>query len=265
VGTGKPSLLIPSLTDIAAFIAFMACVALASYAQNLTGFAFSLILLGLVSVLHIASITDTANAAMVLTLVSAWTYFRTQRAPPPWALVRPAMLGSALGVAGGVTLLGWLSGSSLVLLRALLGVCVLGCAWLLVARGDQGAVPIKPSQFAAVGVLAGLLGGLFSTSGPPLVYYLYRQSLDRETVRRALLVLFAFGALVRLVLVLPTGQFSLRAAVLAACAVPVVYGVTRWHHHLQPRLAVATLQRVVAGLLALTGVLLLVDACRQMG
>lgn len=254
-----------SVSDAFAFLAFLASVALASYAQNLTGFAFSLILLGLVSVLHIASIADTANAAMVLTLVSAWTYFRTHRAPPPWALVRPAMVGSALGVAGGVALLGWLSGSSLVLLRALLGVCVLGCALLLVARGDQGAVPLKPWRFAWVGMLAGVLGGLFSTSGPPLVYYLYRQPLDRETVRRALLLLFAFGAAVRLVLVLPTGQFSLRAVLLAACAIPVVYGVTRWHHHMQPRWSVGTLQRVVAGLLGLTGVLLLVDAWRQMG
>ncbi len=241
----------------------MACVALASYAQNLTGFAFSLILLGMVSVLHIASIAETANAAMVLTLVSAWTYFRTQRADVPWRLVRPAMVGSAIGVAAGVALLGWLSGASLVLLRALLGLCVLACAALLLARGTQDAAPMKPARFASVGVLAGLLGGLFSTSGPPLVYYLYRQPLDRELVRRCLLLLFAFGALVRLVLVLPTGQFTLRSALLSACAVPVVYGVTRWHRRIQPRLSLAALQRLVAGLLALTGVLLLVDAWRQ--
>lgn len=246
-------------------LAFLLCVALASYAQNLTGFAFSLILLGLVSVLHIASIADTANAAMVLTLVSAWTYFRTHRAAVPWQLVRPALVGSGIGVAAGVLLLGWLSGASLLLLRALLGLCVLGCALLLVARSTQGAAPMRPARFALVGVLAGLLGGLFSTSGPPLVYYLYRQPLDRETVRRALLSIFAFGALVRLVLVLPTGQFSLRSALLAACAVPVVYGVTRWHHRMQPRLSVGTLQRVVAGLLGLTGVTLLVDAWRQVG
>ncbi len=256
---------IPSLADATWLLSFLACAAVASYAQNLTGFAFSLILLGLVSVLHIASIADTANAAMVLTLVSAWTYFRTQRALVPWQLVRPAMIGSAIGVAGGVALLGWLSGASLVLLRALLGVCVLACAVLLLARRSQDAAPMKASRFAFVGVLAGLLGGLFSTSGPPLVYYLYRQPLDRELVRRSLLLLFAFGALVRLVLVLPSGQFSLRAALLAACAVPVVYGVTRWHRRIQPRLSLVALQRLVAGLLGLTGVTLLVDAWRQMG
>ena len=114
-------------------------------------------------------------------------------------------------------------------------------------------------------MLSGLLGGLFSTSGPPLVYYLYRQPLERELVRSTLLLVFAFGSLVRLALVLPTGQFSLHALLLAVCAVPVVYAVTRLHHRMQPRLSLGALQRLVAGLLLLTGATLLLDAWRQLG
>ena len=37
----------PGAEDIFALIVFMGCVAWATYAQNLTGFAFGLILLGL--------------------------------------------------------------------------------------------------------------------------------------------------------------------------------------------------------------------------
>lgn len=245
-----------------ALLSFMVCVAVASYAQNLTGFAFSLILLGLVSVLHIATIADTANAAMLLTLVNAWTYFRTPGAVAPWALVRPALAGSTVGVVCGVALLAWLGSSSLALLRALLGLCVLGCAVLLVVRGTSHPSAVRASHFAGIGALAGLLGGLFAASGPPLVYYLYRQPLDRELVRRALLLLFSFGAAVRLLLVLPSGQFTWRAATMAACAVPVVYGVTRWHHRIRPRMSVEAMQRLVATLLGLTGGLLLLDAWR---
>lgn len=254
---------IPSF-DTAGLAAFLACVAVAAYAQNLTGFAFSLILLGLVSVLQIASIADAANAAMVLSLVNTWTYFRTQAGPVPWRMVRPAMAGSVVGVIAGVALLGWLSGSSLALLRGLLGVCVAGCALLLLAQGTQGARALQPLRFGGIGALSGLLGGLFSCAGPPLVYYLYRQPLDRELVRRALLALFGFGALVRMVLVLPAGQFSGHAALLAACAVPVVYAVTRWHHRMRPKLSQAVLQRLVAGLLGVAGLTLLFDAWRQL-
>jgi len=53
------------LSETSPVLVFMACVALATYAQNLTGFAFSLILLGLVSVFHIASVSDTANAVLM--------------------------------------------------------------------------------------------------------------------------------------------------------------------------------------------------------
>ncbi len=49
--------------------AFVACAAAASWLQNLTGFAFALILLGSTAVLNIASVPDAANAATVLTLV----------------------------------------------------------------------------------------------------------------------------------------------------------------------------------------------------
>ena len=253
-----------SLHDMASVAAFVVCVAVASYAQNLTGFAFALLLLGMVSVLDVATIADAANAAMVLSLVNAWTYFYISREPIPWKVLRPAMGGSVVGVVAGVTLLAWLSGASLIVLRMLLGVVVLGSAVLLVSRGATKAASLKPARFAMVGAISGVLGGLFSSSGPPLVYYLYRQPLERELVRRILVMLFAFGSMVRLVLVLFTGQFSGRAGVLAACAVPVVYGVTRLHQRIQPRMSHSTLQKLVAALLALSGAMLFIDAWRQL-
>ena len=77
--------------------------------------------------------------------------------------------------------------------------------------------------------------------------------LDRELVRRALLLMFAFNSLVRLVIVVPTGHFSWRAALLAACAMPGVYGATRLYHRLPNRLQPRTLKWLVGGLLAAAG------------
>ena len=54
--------------SIGSHLLVLACVALASYAQNLTGFAFGLILLGLTAVLHLASLADVANVVSVLVL-----------------------------------------------------------------------------------------------------------------------------------------------------------------------------------------------------
>lgn len=249
--------------DPGQLLAFMACVALATYAQNLTGFAFSLILLGLVAMLGIATVSDTANAAMVLTLINAWTTFRARPGPVPWQLMKPALNGSTVGVLAGLMLLAWLSGGAVAWLRALLGLSILLCALLLVLQGHPRAMVSSATSFALIGALSGVLGGLFSSSGPPIVFHLYRQPLEREVVRRALLLMFAFNALVRLVVVLPTGQFSWRSVWLAGCAIPVVYGVTRLHHRLPNRLSPATLKTLVAGLLAAAGLTLLVTAWRQ--
>ena len=148
-------------------LVFMLCVALATYTQNLTGFAFSLVLLGLVSVLHVASVSDAANAAMVLSLVNAWTYFRARPGVVPWRLMKPALNGSTVGVIAGLMLLAWLSGSAVSWLRGLLGVSILGCAALLILQGKPLARVSGPWSFGLIGALSGILGGLFASSGRP--------------------------------------------------------------------------------------------------
>lgn len=245
---------------LASVAAFVVCVALATFAQNLTGFAFGLILLGLTSSLHVASVADAANAAMVLTLVNAWVSFRGERSPPPWRLMRPVLLASLCGVALGVALLGWLSGNAVAWLRGLLGLTITACAALLVLQSRTRDRLSGAASFAGMGLLSGVLGGLFSSSGPPLVYHLYRQPLDRDQIRRALLLVFACNALVRLLLVVPAGQFSAHALLLASCAVPVVYGVTRLQIRFPIALQARTLRRTVATLLLASGLGLLWSA-----
>jgi uncharacterized protein len=248
--------------ELASVLAFMACVAVATSAQNLTGFAFGLVLLGLTSALHVASVADAANAAMLLTLVNAWTFFRHEREPPPWRLVRPVIVGSTVGVVAGVLLLGWLSGSAVAVLRGLLGLCIVACAALLLLQATPLATRSSPRAFLSVGVLSGLLGGMFSSSGPPIVYQMYRQPIARDTVRRALLLVFGLNALVRLAIVLPSGLFGLHALLLAACAAPVVHLVTRLHQRHPPTLSPGLLRRLVAGLLFASGGALMVSALR---
>lgn len=250
--------------SFASVAAFAACVALATFTQNMTGFAFGLILLGLTATFHVASVADAANAAMVLTLVNAWVYLRGERSAPPLPLLRPTLLGSLVGVAIGVLLMDWLSGNAVTWLRALLGLSITGCAVLLLLQARTRSRLSSASSFAGIGLLSGLLGGLFSSSGPPLVYHLYRQPLDRQQVRRALLMVFASNALVRLLLIVPSGQFSANALLLAACAVPVVYGVTRLQLRFPIDVAAARLRRIVAALLLTSGLGLLLSAYRAL-
>lgn len=246
----------------ASCLAFALCVALATYVQNLTGFAFSLILLGLVGLLQLAQIHDAANAATVLTLVNAAVYFRQRGLRPEWRLMKPAMPGSWLGVALGVAALHWLSAHAVDGLRMLLGAAILVCAALLLRRGPALPQVSRPATFALIGTLSGLLGGLFSSAGPPLVYLMYRQPLARELVQQCLILMFALNALLRLALVLAGGDFSREALLLSAGAVPVVYAINTLQHRYPTRLEPRRIQLLVGLLLMLTGVLLLASGLR---
>src|SRR3954471_14355778 len=88
--------------------AFLLCVVIASLAQSITGFAMALILLGLCGLLNIAALADVANVAAILSLVSAAVALRRGHKALDWRILRSTAAGSAIGVAAGVTLLGWL-------------------------------------------------------------------------------------------------------------------------------------------------------------
>lgn len=235
-------------------VAFLLCVVLASSLQNITGFALALILLGLTGLFDLAPLADVANVATVLSLANAAIQLRGTRKSLQWPVWRDTVAGSVFGVAAGVALLAWLSANVVMLLRLLLGIVVIACAVVVLVRTkpvDRGS---SRASFGGYGFLSGLLGGLFSASGPPLVYHFYRQPWELESLRDTLVATLSFGALLRLLMVVPTGHFSLRALFLTAIALPLVSGITWWMRRHPPGWRRDTVLKVVCGLLMVTGV-----------
>ena len=156
-------------------------------------------------------------------------------------------------VVAGLALLFWLSDSALYLLKIALGISVVGSAALLVMRFEPKTEIDPPASFALTGLLAGLMGGMFSTAGPPLVYKLYRQPLSLPVIRQALLVMFGLSQLVRLGIVLITGQFTPASITYAVLAVPLLFLVTRYNRRYPLKLSSMAVSRVAAGLLLMAG------------
>lgn len=232
---------------------FLLCVAVAGYVQNLTGFAFGLILLGLAGIFHVAPVPDVANVVSMLTLINATVMFR---ATPPRAdrqLMRPLLTASLVGVALGVLLLNWLSDNVVAGLRLLLGLTIASCAVILVLR--RAPLPHRSSDasFAAIGALSGVLGGLFSSAGPPLVYHLYRQPMDPRAVRDTLVLTFAANAAVRLTMVLLTGRLQWHMLLMCLEAAPLVMAQTWWMARHPPTWPAHQVRRVVCVLLLVAG------------
>lgn len=243
--------------ETSAYLGFIACVALATCVQNMTGFAFSLVLLGLVATFKLVPIVDAANAATVLTLVNAVSFFRLHQLQPEWRVMKPAILPSLVGVAVGVALLAWLTDNAVQLLRGLLGLAILACALALIFDAKPRKTVSGRLAFGVTGALSGLLGGLFSSAGPPMVFHMHRQPLPPALVRQCLVLMFAINQVLRLTLVLLSGHFSWSSVLLSASAVPVVHGVGWLQHRYMPPISPTLTRRVVSGLLLLAGVSLL--------
>jgi uncharacterized membrane protein YfcA len=233
---------------------FLLFVAFAAYAQSVTGFALALVLLGLVGLTDLVPLTDAVNAVTVMILVNALTFLLRRR---PLQLERslwPAVGSSVLGTAAGVVLLTWLAGTAYQVLRVVLGVSIVACALLLWRAAKPLASVSSARSFVWVGGLSGVLGGMFSAAGPPLVYLMYRQPWTTARIQKSLILFFGVGALLRLAMVVPAGQFSALAMQLAAEAVPVVFLVTAFAAGRPAPLSPRLLKAIVCVLLVATGV-----------
>jgi hypothetical protein len=245
--------------------AYLGCVVVAGYVQNLTGFAFGLILLGLVGLMDVAALPDVANVVGVLVLVNAIGMFRAARPELDRAVMRPVLWAGLPGILVGVLSLGWLSQNVVAWLKLLLGLTILACAGVLLAQSRVRAARSSDASFAVFGFVSGVMGGLFSTAGPPLVYHFYRQPMALRAIRDALVTIFAVNALVRLGFVAAAGQFRREALWLCLEAMPVVLLQAHLMARNPPKWRRETVKRIVSLLLGLVALALITRAGREAG
>ena len=240
------------MTPLAALL-FLACAALATFVQTLTGFAMGLVLLGLVGAFHVVGLPDAANVSSVLSIANAWIVLRGPNGMFDRQAWRDTLTGSLVGVVVGVLLLHWLSGSVVSVLRVLLGLTILGCAAMLVVHTRPLPERSSRRSFTGIGLISGLMSGLFSAAGPPLVYQFYRQPMALATIRQTLSAVFACNALLRITMTVSTGQFSLHALWLSLATLPLVLGLTAWLSRHPPKWSPQVVRKLVCVLLIFTG------------
>lgn len=235
--------------NLTSHLLFVLFVAFSVYVQNLTGFALSLMLLGLVGLTHLFPLPDVVNAMSFLVVMNAATFLYRRRPICVESAMKAAVLASMAGSFLGMGILTYLAANAVHLLRTLLGLIVIGCALLLWRMAKPHVKTSPPRIFAAVGVLSGVLGGMFSTSGPPLVYLVYRQPWPLERIQESLIFAFGVGALLRLSVMGLAGQISAQSLLLAAEAVPVVLLVTLLTANRKPPVSREMLRQIVCVLL----------------
>lgn len=235
-------------------LGFLVLAGVAAYAQTLTGFAFGLITMGGVALAGLMSLPDAAMIASVLTLVNAAQMFLKGWRDVAWREFWLVMLTSTPALFVGYFLLEWLADTRADLLRLVLGGIIIISALQLAHKPEPLQTSSGSGSFLFFGSLAGLMGGLFSTAGPPLVYHFYRQPMPLIKIRETLVTVFALNAVFRIGLVASSGNLPSGPTWFSLLAIPVVMVATRAARTRPPHLSPATMRRIVFILLFLSGV-----------
>ncbi len=143
-------------------------------------------------------------------------------------------------------------------LRIIFGVVVILFALKILFLASPGKGKLKPSVGVAAGFAGGVTGGMFSTSGPPMVAYLEHQLSDKTTLRATLITAFLVGSTWQNSLYAVVGILDREILIVALFMIPVLlvssYLGTRFH----PKINENFYRKAVGAILMVSGILLLV-------
>ena len=238
----------------AELLGFLLLAGAAAYAQTLTGFAFGLITMGGVGLSGVLSLADAAMIVSVLSMVNSTQMLLKGWRDVAWREFWLVMATSLPLLFIGYWLLEWLAGTRADILRLILGGVIIVSSLQLARKPEPLAKVSGAGSFLFFGGIAGLMGGMFSTAGPPLVYHFYRQPMSLVVVRETLVTVFAANALVRIALVFFSGSLPSGSTWLGLLAIPIVMGATHAARRWPPPFSAKTMRRMVFVLLFLSGV-----------
>ncbi|WP_114946060.1 sulfite exporter TauE/SafE family protein [Microvirga calopogonii] len=238
----------------AELIGFLMLTGFAAYAQTLTGFAFGLITMGGVGLTGLLALPDAAMIVSVLTLVNAIQMLVKGWRDVAWREFAFVMTASIPMLFVGYWLLEWLAGTQADALRLILGLVIIVSSLQLARKPEPLTRQSHGGSFLFFGAIAGLMGGMFSTAGPPLVYHFYRQPMPLMAVRETLVTVFALNAVFRIGLVVISGDLPTGSTLTGLLAVPAVMGATYAARLWPPPVSPTMMRRIVFFLLFLSGV-----------
>ena len=205
----------------------------ASFLRGFTGFGFGLAAVPLLSLaLPPAQVVP---FAVVMNLFVAVGGLRAAWRHCDWRAIRGLAPGVFLSIPLGLAVLTEFAPNTVRLAIGLVIAASVGLLW----RGAH--LPPHPSRLLTIGVglLSGVMSGLASMGGPPVVVYLLALGHGATVLRATSIVYFMLSGTISLVAMLPRGLISREILVWSVVAMPVLYGGTwlgTWaFHRAKPR------------------------------
>lgn len=244
---------------------FALVVLAGSYIQAVAGFAMGMLI---IAALTSVQLLDVATGTAVVSLLSLANIFMSLHGHYHHVHGRVfglLAIGQVPGVGVGLWTLLVLSDAAQQILELLLGVFIVLGSLAMMLRPEPQREVSGPLACIAAGAAGGVLGGMFSASGPVLGWFSYRQPLSVAEIRATLLGCFAVTTLWRTVLVGAAGGLTAEVWLLAATGLPIVFLGTWLGRRFAPPLTEQSMRRVAFGLLLLMGASILLGVVHQSG
>ncbi|AXF12580.1 hypothetical protein CUJ91_31700 (plasmid) [Paraburkholderia graminis] len=235
-------------------VLFLLIVAIGSYLQAFTGFALGIFVLGSAVIFQLVKLETAATAINIMTLVNTALALRGNVKRLNRRMAFQTLVGVLPGVPIGIWLLQSLNARSTQSLHLCLGVVVFLGGAMLSFKPRPRAIPSTPRSFLVAGGLGGILGGLFSIPGPPIIYQFYIQPLAINEVRLTLLGVFGVVSLVRILVLAIGGSVGFYSIYLGILSLPVVALVTALFIRFPPTISEDACRRIAFSLLASMGI-----------
>ena len=212
-----------------------------------------LTMMGVAVSLNLASIPFIAAVISLTALINVVFAVYKNHHHIHWETMKVATIGMVPAMVGGVLLLDYLSENAVQLLQLILGTVIIISGLLLALKPHPAEKPSPPLHTLLTGVAAGLLGGMFSTGGPPLVYLMYKQPLSIDTIRSTLLSVFVIATIFRIAFIAVQGHITTDVALVVAYSIPVVFIFTGLGKKFPPPISDTGMRRTAFILLILLG------------
>jgi len=222
------------------FLLVCLILAAAEAVYVLLGFGAGLVAVGSLALL-LPELRDAVVLLLLVNLPAELYVVRTSWTKISWRGVMVLFAGVAIGIPIGAWLLRW---SDPRFLLTVLGV-------FLIVVGTM-APP--------VGLLSGLLTGLFGTGGPPLILYYQLSGIDKTAFRGNLMAIFLLMTAVRVPSYAAFGLITAPRLLSALAVMPAVLLGAFIGNRIHLELEEDTFRRLVSAALLVIGLLLLIPA-----
>ena len=236
------------------YVVFLLSVLVGSYVQAVTGFAMGMIVIAVMVGAHLVDVPLITAVASLLSFVNVVLALRGQSRLIHWRLFGWLAVGQLSAIGFGVSLLYYLSESSLWVLELLLGSFTILGGLSMLLRPESRTQVSRPWACFSAGVSAGIVGGMFSASAPVMGWFNYRQPLEVAEIRATLFGCFAINTAARTFVVGVEGGLSEDVWLLALIGLPFVVAGTWAGRELPPAVSSLTMKRLAFTLLISMGI-----------